>query len=400
MKKNNEIKIPLDVIFLLACGVMMFVLGIVLLFVARGFLPYYQHGIYGLLLIICGLHLQILGKTPVRHTLRTWPVLAFGSIVTIIGFVSIFVPGILGDIPKILVIILYGVGGILLLLNIFLSNDMYQLWKTHGKKVYSHLIYRYATVYIITSFIGITTIIQIFLPEIIHIELFAVFFLLFGINLFYLAYNLQKPGQISTESTIPISHSCMSLRTVMEMQYGFFMLVSGSLLVLKSIGLIPFAYGAQMGTLVLLLGVQALVVGDMLTLQFDRNWLIILIGIIFVAFGTITIIVPDIFIIYLALFISLFNIMGGFYLLYRLLRPRSKSEKEVYKPEGNDILILIFLVLLAILTGILMILIGISLLIFDQIPVLNFAIILAFFGLTLFVLFYVRSIAEKKQLIG
>jgi len=71
-----------------------------------------------------------------------------------------------------------------------------------------------------------------------------------------------------------------------------------------------------------------------------------------------------------------------------------------YKPEGNDILILIFLVLLAILTGILMILIGISLLIFDQIPVLNFAIILAFFGLTLFVLFYVRSIAEKKQLIG
>ncbi|KAF5086384.1 hypothetical protein DSECCO2_60180 [anaerobic digester metagenome] len=399
MKKNNEIKIPLDVIFLLACGVMMFVLGIVLLFVARGFFPHYQHGIYGLFLIICGLHLQILGKTPVRHTLRTWPVLAFGIIVTIIGLVSIFVPGILGDIPKILVIILYGAGGILLLLNIFLSNDMYQLWKTHGKKVYTHLIYSYATVYIFTSFIVITTIIQIFL-EIIHIELFAAFFLLFSINLFYLAYNLQKPGQISTESTIPISHSCMSLRTVMEMQYGFFMLVSGSLLVLKSIGLIPFAYGAQMGTLVLLLGVQALVVGDMLTLQFDRNWLIILIGIIFVSFGTITIIVPDIFIIYLALFISLFNIMGGFYLLYRLLRPRSKSEKELYKPEGNDILILIFLVFLAILTGILMILIGMSLLIFDQMPVLNFAIILAFFGLTLFVLFYVRSIAEKKQLIG
>ena len=403
MKILHEANISLEAIFILAGGLMMFVLGVVLLLAAGGLLPYYQHGMYGLLLIICGLQLQTVGKTPIRYTKRSWPVLILGVIITIIGFAITIVPEMPGDISKILVILFFGVGGVLLLFELFYSKEMYPLWKMLGARALTHLIYSCAAVYILMILIAVVTGIQLFQPGIIPTELLAVFALLFGITLFYLAIILQKVDLTRLgsrpESDMSICCPCMSLSTVMEVQYGFFMLVSGILLALEYYGLLPFADSAQLGVMVLLLGVQALVVGNMLTLQFIRSWMVISVGMVLVAVGTFAIIVPDMLFLLLALFIAFFNIIGGFYLFYSLIRPKPMSEKATLKPEGKDILLLIFLLVLAVLTAILMILVGVLILIIDQIPGVNFAISLAFFGLTLFVLFYVRSIAEKKQLI-
>ena len=182
-----------------------------------------------------------------------------------------------------------------------------------------------------------------------------------------------------------------------------YMLVCGSLLVPVYLGLLPFAVSAQLGALLVLLGVQALVIGHMMTLTFKRNGIIILVGGVFVAVGAFAVIVPDILVMHLAIFIALFNIIGGLYLLYtlihNLLGSKPTSEEPANKPEGNDLRLLILLLALAVLTAILMIIIGLAMLFNDLIPGMSLAIYLICFGLTLFALFNVQSCARRKHLL-
>ncbi len=153
------------------------------------------------------------------------------------------------------------------------------------------------------------------------------------------------------------------------------------------------------GSLVVLFGVQALVVGTMVTFTFKRNWIFLLAGMMFVAVGAFAVIVPDMVVEYLMIFIGVLIILGGFYLLYTLIRPKQKSEVPARKPEGKDLRLMIFLLILAILTAILMILFGVSLLIENLVPGMSIAIILICFGLSQLVLQYVLSLAVKKKLI-
>jgi hypothetical protein len=191
----------------------------------------------------------------------------------------------------------------------------------------------------------------------------------------------------------------MSLVTVMEMQYSFFMLVSGCLLVPVYLGLLPFCPGAQMGTLVVLLGIQTLVVGNIMTISCTRTWITCAIGIICVAGGTCAILVPDLMVSLMSLSIALFIISGGFYLLYTLFRPKTEPDKIKPTLKRKDIILLILLLILAILTAVLMIIIGISIIFITRVHGIAFAMCLISFGLILFLLYYLRSLAERKNLI-
>jgi len=102
---------------------------------------------------------------------------------------------------------------------------------------------------------------------------------------------------------------------------------------------------------------------------------------------------------HLMVFIGVLIILGGFYLLYTLVRPKQKSETPPKKPEGKDLQLMIFLLVLALLTAILMILFGASLLIENLITGIDIAIILICFGLSQLVLQYVLSLAVRKNLI-
>lgn len=403
MQLSDEVTISLEVIHLLASGLILLVLGAVLFSVACDTLPYYQDGVYGLLLVIFGLQLQIIGKNPIRSVERSWPVLIPGIIITAIGFITCFIPGIFGDIPKILVIVIFGVGGILLLLQRFVSKGMSPSEKTSGDGVLSALTLSRAAVYILMILVAVLVAMQMYLPGVLSTELLAGIALLFGMVLFYLAVIFHKMHPLHPESDIPTNTHCMPLATVMGMQYGIFMLVSGCLLVPVYQGLLPWASSAQLGTLVVLLGVQALVVGNMMTLTFKRSRTVILVGMLFVVVGSFAVIVPDILVTLLAVFIAFFNIFGGFYLMYNLIRdlirPKPTSEVPAPKPEGKDLHLLLLLLALAFLTAILMILIGVAMLIIDRIPGIALAIFLAGFGLTLFALFYVLSLAERKHLL-
>jgi hypothetical protein len=397
MKLLEEVNISLEVILLLAIGLIMFVLGAVLFPVAAGSLPYYEDGVYGLLLIMFGLQLQTVGKTPLGFVKRSWRVLVPGIIITVIGFVTCFIPGILGSISKFLVIVLLGIGGILLLLQLFLAKDMYRFWKTLGGGVFTHLTLSCAAVYILEILIAVLLFVQVYQPGLLSTELIAIFTLLFGVALFYLAFILKKIYQLHPESDISTNSPGMSLGTVMGMQFGFFMMVTGCLLVPVSLGILPHAVSAQLGMMVVLLGVQALVAGTMMTFAFKRNRIFFLIGMVFIAVGAFAIIIPDTIVGILVIFIGSFNILGGLYLLYSLFGSLSKSEEPVQKPEGKDLKLMLLMLTLALLTAILMITFGASSLIENLIPGNIIGIILACFGLSQFLLLYVQSLVEKKQ---
>lgn len=403
MKLSEEVNISLEVIHLLASGLVLLVLGAVLFSVAHETLPYYQDGVYGLLLIFFGLQLQIIGKNPIRCVERSWSVLIPGIIITATGFITCFIPGIFGDISKILVIVIFGVGGILLLLQGFGSKGMSPFEKTSGDGEFSSLTLSCAAVYILMILVAVLVAMQVYLPGVLSTELLAGIALFFGIVLISIVVTVRNMYPLLPESSIPTNTHCMALVTVMRMQYGIYMLVSGFLLILVYWGLLPWASSAQLGTLVVLLGVQALVAGNMMVLTFKRSGIVIIVGMVFVAVGSFVIIVPDILVTQMAVFISFFNIFGGFYLMYTLIRdlirPKPISEVSAPKPEGKDLYLLLLLLVLAFLTAILMILIGVAMLIIERIPGITFAIFLAGFGLTLFALFYVMSLAQRKHLL-
>jgi hypothetical protein len=162
MKLLEETNISLEVILLLVMGIVMLVLGCVLFLIAEGVLPYYEEGVVGLLLIIGSLQMQTTGKTQLGFLRRSWPVIITGFIIAMIGFVTCFVPGILGDFPKFLVVIFLGAGGILLLFQMVLSKDLYPLWKTLVDRVYTELYVSSGAVYILEILIALMIALQMF----------------------------------------------------------------------------------------------------------------------------------------------------------------------------------------------------------------------------------------------
>jgi len=400
MKILEETNIHREVIFILAIGLIMLVLGAVLFSVAAGALPYYRDGVYGLLLVIFGLQLQIIGKIPFGSVQRSWSVLIPGIIITLIGIVTCFIPGIFGDVPKFLVMIAFGAGGILLLLQVFFADETSRFWKTPNDGVIAHLTVSCAAVSVLEMLVAALIAVQIYLPALLSTELLAVAALLFGSSFFCLAFILQKEHALRAEPGISANTPGMSPGTVMGIQFGFYMLIFGCLLVPVYLGLLPYALSAMHGTLIVLLGVQALVCGVMMTFSFKRNWIFFLVGMVFVAVGAFAIIVPDTIVEFLVIFIGVFLILAGLYLLYSLIRPKPKSEGPAGKLEGRNLLLVLVLLVLALLIVIMLILLGVSMLIENLVPGIFIVIILVCFGLIQFALLYVQSIVEKKHLLG
>jgi len=400
MKLFEETNIHREVIFILAVGLIMLVLGAVLFSVAAGALPYYRDGVYGLLLVMFGLQLQTIEKIPFGSVQRSGQLRIPGIIITLIGIVTSFIPGIFGDIPKFLVMIAFGAGGILLLLQIFFANETSRFWKTPGDGVTAHLTVNCAAVSVLEMLIAALIAVRIYRPALLSTELLAVAALLFGSALFYLAFVLQNVYSLRPEPGISTNTPGMSPGTVMGMQFGFYMLILGCLLVPVYLGLLPYALSAMHGTLIVLLGVQALVSGVMMTFSFKRNWIFFLVGMAFVAVGAFAIIVPDTIVEFLVIFIGVFLIIAGLYLLSTLIRPKPKSEDPARKLEGKDLLLVLVLLALALLIVIMMILLGVSMLIENLVPGIFIVIILVCFGLIQFALLYVQSIVERKHLLG
>ena len=61
---SREAKLPFEVVMLIIAAVVLLVTGVMLFLIYNGILPYYENGLYGLLLIIFALNTITLGRTP------------------------------------------------------------------------------------------------------------------------------------------------------------------------------------------------------------------------------------------------------------------------------------------------------------------------------------------------
>ena len=130
---SKRADIPSDLVILLIAGLTMVIAGLLLFAVYSGKVPYYENGLYGLLIFIYALQITVLGKTPFGGiSQRTLPVLMLGIIIACIGIVTCFVPDLLKSIPRAMLFMCFGPGGMILLLQMLFSKDKFPLWKKKG----------------------------------------------------------------------------------------------------------------------------------------------------------------------------------------------------------------------------------------------------------------------------
>ena len=305
---SKKADIPIDIVILLIAGMTMVLSGLLLFPVYSGLLPYYENGLYGLLIFIYALQITVLGKTPFGDVPgRPLPVLILGIVFACIGIVTCFIPDILKNVPRAILFICFGPGGIFLLLQMFFSKDKFPLWRKMGG-IFSLLSANCAAVYLVSVLISLLLIDK----NIMAGNLTAFLVLLCGTLILSLAAVLYRisvtcprAGERACEG-----HGLSDDRAVILLT-GVFMVLLGILLVPVSFGLLPFSGSAQLGLLVVIMSIQMIAFGNTPVRSFTRTWPLVWLGLFFGALGVISCIIPWILVPLLTLIIALLNIFGG-----------------------------------------------------------------------------------------
>jgi uncharacterized membrane protein HdeD (DUF308 family) len=179
--------LSLEVVILLVLGVFMLLFGVLLFRIHTGDLPYTPDSTYGLFLVIVALQIITMGKTPFGDLRRSWVVVIIGICMAILGMFACFIPGLLTALVRILVGIMLFVGGIALLLQLFISEEKAKKWmKIPG--ILQQLIIACSVVYVMSVILGLITL----LPGITTDPQTAVLLIIYGISFFYLSWCIQK----------------------------------------------------------------------------------------------------------------------------------------------------------------------------------------------------------------
>ncbi len=386
-KLLQHVYLPLEVVILLFGGLAMLLVGILLFPVYAGVLPYYENGFFGLLLVIFSLQIISMGKTPFGDLQRNRTVMVSGVIVGAIGIVTCFIPGLLKNIPRMLLVLFFGPGGIFLLLQMVLQPNKGQLWGTLGG-IFTHLIGACSAVYLAQILIAVL----IYKPDLVPGVVVASAALLYASSLIYLAFVLKKISKRHPSvGCPPSSDPGLSLDNAMLLLMGVFMLLLGLLLVPVNLGLIPFSPSAQLGLLMVLIGIQMPTLGNTPIGAFPRNRPVILLGFLFGGLGIVSCIIPGILVVPLTLLVGLLNILGGIITIVKVTFPLLKQRKSGLSIPAVRIKIDSALLVMNFLT----ILFGMTMLASNLIPGLIIGVVLAANGCVLIYLLYQLETVRK-----
>lgn len=385
--KNADI--PIDLVILIIAGMTMVIAGLLLFAVYAGIVPYYENGLYGLLIFIYALQITVLGKTPfgdVSH--QSLPLLILGVMVACVGIITCFIPDLLKNTPKIMLFICFGPGGLLLLLQLFLSKDKFPLWKKKGG-IFAILAVNCAAIYSLSVFISLLLINKNFVTR--SVTAFSV--LLYGALILSLSVVLFKIYALYPASTQrPYGETLLPDDRTVILITGVFMVLLGILLIPVSIGLLPFSGSAQLGLLIVIMSIQMVAFGNTPIKPFARTWPFVLLGLFFASLGIISCIIPNILVPCLTLIIALLNIGGGVIPLTKLVSSRLRDKRA----ERTDVLpIITRLYLTQITLNVLSIIFGTSMLIKNLIPGLVIGVVLTANGVVLLYLLSILSEIDK-----
>ena len=389
---SKKADIPIDLVILMIAGLTMVIAGLLLFPVYSGLLPYYENGFYGLLIFIYALQITVLGKTPfgdIRN--RSIPLLAAGIIIACIGIITCFIPDLLKGIPRIMLFICFGPGGVFLLLQMFLSKNKFPLWREKGG-IFNALALNCAAVYSFSVFISLLLINK----NIMTGRLTAFSVLAYGLLLLLLTavifkiYALYPAASDRQSGGVQLSDD----RTVILIT-GVFMVLLGVLLVPVSIGLLPFSGSAQLGLLVVIMSIQMVAFGNTPIRSFSRTWPIVWLGLFFGSLGIISCIIPWILVPTLTYIIALLNIGGGGMPILKMVLSGTKEKRRDIAPVP-PIIKRLFLTQMTL--NILSVVFGTSMLIKNLIPGPVIGIVLTANGIVLlYLLCMLAGIDELKK---
>ncbi|MEA4871824.1 MAG: hypothetical protein VB076_03310 [Synergistaceae bacterium] len=383
---SKKADIPIDLVILMIAALTMVIAGLLLFASYAGKVSHYENGLFGLLIFIYALQITVLGKTPFGDVpRRPLPVLMLGIFVACVGIITCFIPDLLKGIPRFILFICFGPGGILLLLQMFFSKDKFPLWRKKGG-ILIMLAVNCTAVYSLSVFISILLIDKN------HISggLIALSILLYGVLIFTLTAVLFKIYALYPDaSERPPAGVQLSDDRAVILITGVFMVLLGILLIPVTIGLLPFSGSAQLGLLVVIMSIQMIAFGNTPLRSFARTWPLVFLGLIFASMGIISCIVPGILVPCLTLIIALLNIGGGGISLIKMIHSRSGKMGR----GSADVPSIIKKLFFAQLTlNILSIVFGTSMLIKNLIPGPVIGVVLTANGI---VLLYLLSILAK-----
>jgi len=396
IKIREESDLSLEVVILLILGVFMFLFGLLLFKISTGELPYTPDSTYGLFLVIVSFQVITMGKTPFGDLRRSWVLVLIGIITAIVGMVACFIPGQLTEMVRILVGILLFAGGISLLLQLLFFEGKARTWiKIPG--VLQHLTVACGVVYVITIVLGLITLI----PGITSNFQTALFLLIYGISIFYLAWCIQKVARsYPPENLKSISKEkgglfkslqsvSLSLSPAVVIMIGVLLFLLGCLLFPINQGTLPFSSDGELGLLTVILALQMTTLGETPLGQFKRSVIIIIVGIVFATLGIFSCIVPGILTGVLQILIGALNILGGVILLTMrfvpIIRGRKKHDPETDPPSSTVKKFMVTQTLLNLVA----IAFGLSMIMPGMIPNTLVPVILIINGLLLFALAYI-----------
>jgi hypothetical protein len=326
----DEVDIPLESVILLIGGMALLVAGGLLFPISAGGLPYYENGLFGLLLIVFALQTMALGKTPFGDIHRSRSLFAFGLGIAALGIVTCFIPGVFGDIPRLLLFICFGLGGLLQLLRSLVDQRRLRSWLRYGG-VFHHLVFACFAVYGLSMLAGYVLWTKPALPAIVP----ATIMLLFGAAVIYLGgvlrlvYRVYPETAMSRDGAFDIPFDrCLLLLT------GVFMILLGALLIPVNLGWLTFAENAQLGLLMIIFAMQMIAFGNTPIGPFPhRSLFMVSLGILFAVLGIVSCVIPALLVAPLTRLVGVLNILGGIIPLgIRLVLSRRSPQANVGHP--------------------------------------------------------------------
>ena len=398
-KMNNrftgEANVPLESVLVFMAGVMLLITGALLFPVSSGRLDYYENGLYGLLLVMFALQIITMGKTPFGEARRSVPVLVGGGLVAAIGTGTCFVPDLYAWLPRILLSVFFGFGGLIQLLRMLFEEDKYRAWKGYGRP-FNHLITACAMVYALEM----ALVAPILRGSLLSVGWTAALVLALGVSLVYLAVVIWKihymyVGEAALEA--PAVTLNLSTDNALIMLVAMYMFVLGILLLPVNKGLLPFSGSAQLGLLMFLFSIQMLAFGGTPLGPFRRSWLMMLAGLLFASLGIVSCIIPELLVTLLTYLVGVLNLLGGAVGLVRValfFLGRPGHSREPHSPT------LKMLGAAQLVTNSLTILFGVAMLISGLFSGIVLGVILGTNGAVLFYVFYLLVVLDNPGLKG
>jgi hypothetical protein len=388
-KLLKEADLPLEVVILLIAGMTLLITGFLLFPVSAGALPYYENGLYGLFLVVFALQMITLGKTPFGAMRRSKLSLAVGVVIAAVGIVTCFVPDIFSRLPRLLLFLCFGPGGLLLLLQMCFAPEKLRTWVKYGG-IFRHLILGCSAVYVLSMLIALL----LWKQSLLTTPLTAGVILFYGVAIVYLAGVLRKIyGTYPQAEQHQNGDFGLSTDQAMILLMGIFMLLLGVLLIPLNLGLLPFSGSAQLGLLMVIFAVQMLASGSTPIGPFPRSWLMILFGLLFAALGIVSCIIPEILVLPLTVLVGVLNILGGVITLAKIGIPRLRKPKG---PRGSVPPALGKLFAAQLTMNLLAIMFGTSMLIPQLIPGLVLGVILAANGCVFLYLLHILIVLDTR----